>query len=290
MTVSRWRIAIAALAVLAIAASAFVILHDKTAGASDVELLSQGRAVTTSSVESTKLTGERAVDGDTRTRWASAAGHDPEWISVDVGSSVTVTRLVLTWEKAYARGYLVEVSDDARNWRQVYATDRGDGHTDDLSVKGSGRYLRVYGIKRATGWGYSLWEAPGLRPARHRWHAERRPSAQPECLAGRWSLTRREPHSRCLAGHRPDRYRHDPTRSGRLAAGVVRRVRRPRRYPARPIEVDLRPGRRARVGQPGVGVLHRPAGERLARRTGLAGRHRAPGEATRDGQLSVRHL
>jgi beta-glucanase (GH16 family) len=114
--------------------------------------------VTTSSVESAELSGDRAVDGNTRTRWASAEGHDPEWISVDLGRSVRVTRAVLTWEKAYARGYLLEVSDDARNWRQLYATDRGDGRTDDLRVKGTGRYVRVYGTKRATGWGYSLWE------------------------------------------------------------------------------------------------------------------------------------
>jgi beta-glucanase (GH16 family) len=159
--VSRWRLGVAALAALvALAAAAVVLLAPTgtTARAFHVKLLSQGRPVTTSSVESPELTGDRAVDGDTRTRWASAAGHGTEWIAVDLGRPVAVDRAVLMWDNAYARGYLLEISDDTRNWRQLYATDTGDGQTDDLTVKGFGRYVRVFGTERATGRGYSLWE------------------------------------------------------------------------------------------------------------------------------------
>ncbi len=73
--------------------------------------------MTTSSVEAAGFAGDRAVDGDPRTRWASAAGHDPEWISIDLGRTATVERAVLTWGDAYARGYLLEVSDVAGHGR-----------------------------------------------------------------------------------------------------------------------------------------------------------------------------
>ena len=35
----------------------------------------------------------------------------------------------------------------------------GDGGLDDLSgLSATGRFVRIYGTKRATGYGYSLWE------------------------------------------------------------------------------------------------------------------------------------
>jgi hypothetical protein len=63
-------------------------------------------------------------------------------------------------------------------------------------------------------------------------------------------------------------------RPGRLAAPVVRRVRRPRVVAAGPGQVDRR-DRRQRLGQPGARILHeqprqRPSGERLSRHHGHA--------------------
>jgi hypothetical protein len=39
-----------------------------------------------------------------------------------------------------------------------YSTTTGTGGTQTLSVSGTGRYLRMYGTVRGTGYGYSLWE------------------------------------------------------------------------------------------------------------------------------------
>ena len=115
-----------------------------------------GRPSTTSSVAGTAA-GSRAVDGDGSTRWESAAA-DPQWIQLDFGASATFCRVVLKWEAAYASGYQIQTSPDAANWTTIYTTTTGDGATDDLTVSGSGRYLRMYGTTRATGWGYSLYE------------------------------------------------------------------------------------------------------------------------------------
>lgn len=120
--------------------------------------LAQGRPVTTSSTESSTLTGAKAVDGSTTTRWASAEGVDNQWIRIDLGGGTAVKRVVLKWEAAYARAYRVEVSDDGSTWRRLYTTTAGDGGTDDLAVDGTGRYLRVFGTQRGTPYGYSLYE------------------------------------------------------------------------------------------------------------------------------------
>ncbi|WP_128984808.1 chitosanase [Streptomyces roseicoloratus] len=128
-----------------------------TAGAAAGNL-AQGRPVTTSSNETSSLTGTKAVDGSTTTRWASAEGVDNQWIRIDLGAGTAVKRVVLTWEAAYAKAYRVELSDDGSSWRQIYATTAGNGGTDDLTVNGTGRYLRVFGTQRGTPYGYSLWE------------------------------------------------------------------------------------------------------------------------------------
>ncbi|MEU7895131.1 glycosyl hydrolase family 8 [Nonomuraea sp. NPDC049152] len=122
-------------------------------------LLSRGKPATASSVEASGLEAAKAVDGDTGTRWASAEGHDPEWISVDLGSSASVTRVKLNWEAAYGKAYKIQTSANGSTWTDVYSTSTGDGATDDLTgLSGSGRYVRLYGTARGTSYGYSLWE------------------------------------------------------------------------------------------------------------------------------------
>jgi len=77
---------------------------------------------------------------------------------VDFGQRIAVSEVVLGWETAYARDYQVQVSDDAVAWTTIRAITDGNGGIDDLTgLAGIGRYLRIYGTKRGTEWGYSLW-------------------------------------------------------------------------------------------------------------------------------------
>ncbi|MFI7218289.1 discoidin domain-containing protein [Micromonospora maritima] len=120
-------------------------------------LLSQGRPTTASSTENAGTPASHATDGNAGTRWSSAFA-DPQWIQVDLGATATVSRVSLAWEGAYARAYQVQTSTDGATWTTVFGTTNSDGGTDDLTVSGTGRYVRVYGTARATGYGYSLWE------------------------------------------------------------------------------------------------------------------------------------
>jgi hypothetical protein len=113
-------------------------------------------------VASTSYSGHpasNATDGRMSSRWSSQFS-DSEWIYVDLGSVSTIHQIVLRWETAYARGYQLQVSSDASTWSDVYSTATGDGGVDDvtLSAPAAGRYVRMLGTRRATGYGYSLWE------------------------------------------------------------------------------------------------------------------------------------
>ena len=113
----------------------------------------------TASTSYNGLPASNATDGNAGTRWSSLFS-DNEWIYVDLGSSYTVNRIVLRWEAAYGRGYKLQVSSDASTWSDVYTMTMGDGGVDDitLSSPASGRYVRMLGARRATMYGYSLWE------------------------------------------------------------------------------------------------------------------------------------
>ena len=119
-------------------------------------LLSQGKPATASSTKSASMTAKNAVDGNASTRWASKKGIDPVWLQVDLGAKASITEVKLTWDKAYGSAYQIQVSDDGQTWTTINTTSAGDGGTDDLTVSGSGRYVRMNGTKRGTNSGYSL--------------------------------------------------------------------------------------------------------------------------------------
>jgi beta-glucosidase-like glycosyl hydrolase len=119
-------------------------------------LLSQGKTATASSVNAGNAAAN-AVDGNTGTRWESA-WSDPQWLQVDLGATDTITQVVLQWETASGKAYTIQTSTDGTTWTNIYSTTTGPGGTETLNVTGSGRYVRMYGTGRNTGYGYSLWE------------------------------------------------------------------------------------------------------------------------------------
>jgi hexosaminidase len=146
--------------------------------------LALGKNAVASSTQSAGFTPAKVTDGIlvAPSRWESQYS-DPQWIYVDLGQPMKVTRVRLTWETAYGRAYQIQVSNDATNWTSIYSTTTGDGGTDDLtSLSGYGRYVRMYGTTRATGYGYSLFEfevyggpvemvtRTGLSASTHTWY------------------------------------------------------------------------------------------------------------------------
>ena len=127
-------------------------------------LVSQGKNAVASSIQDATMPASNAVDGNLGTRWSSASS-DPQWIYVDLGSSMTVNQVVLTWQTAYATAFQIQVSSDAANWTTVYSTTTGTGGTDSISfTAASARYVRMYGTQRGTVYGYSLFELQVFAP------------------------------------------------------------------------------------------------------------------------------
>jgi hypothetical protein len=152
----RWRMGAIGGIVVAVVAS-YGVATALQASAAET-LLSQGKPTTASSSENAGVyPASAATDGNTGTRWSSAFS-DPQWIQVDLGASSQVTRVALNWEAAAGKAYQIQVSNDATNWTSIYSTTTSTGGNQSLTVSGTGRYVRMYGTQRTTGYGYSLWE------------------------------------------------------------------------------------------------------------------------------------
>jgi len=121
-------------------------------------LVSQGRPVLASSESSATYPAKNAVDGDPATRWNSVSHVDPQWIRVDLGKRLNISKVSLMWHTSCAKAYQIQVSDDGTSFTKVFSTTTGDGGTDDIVVKATGRYVRMFGTVRCRDAGYSLAE------------------------------------------------------------------------------------------------------------------------------------
>jgi CxxC motif-containing protein (DUF1111 family) len=115
-------------------------------------------AATSSPVQNAGLAAANAIDGNLTTRWSSVA-DDAAWIQFDLGSVRAIGSVKLVWEAAYGRAFELQVSDDAQQWTALRKVAEGSGGTQEfLNLATRGRYVRVQGVKRATAFGYSLYE------------------------------------------------------------------------------------------------------------------------------------
>jgi len=111
-----------------------------------------------SSAERADLDAPAAIDHNNGTRWGSRF-TDAEYIVLDFGQTRTITRVNIQWEAAHAREYLLQVSENGSDWTTIKTVTDSQGGTEDLTgFAGQGRYLRMQGVKRAGGYGYSIEE------------------------------------------------------------------------------------------------------------------------------------
>jgi len=99
-----------------------------------------------------------AVDGIGNTRWESAS-TDQQAITIDLGSVQTIDRIRLTWENAYGKDFSLQVSSDGTTWTVVKdVVDNTTTANEYANLRTSGRYVKMNGTKRATVYGFSLYE------------------------------------------------------------------------------------------------------------------------------------
>jgi beta-glucosidase len=124
--------------------------------------LTIGKTVTASSAQD-GFTPFKAIDGRRDSRWSSDFS-DPQWLEVDLGEPTLFDHASILWEEAFAKAYQLQVSDDGKSWTTVYTNNSGNGGREKFSFPPvTARWVRILGTKRATGFGYSIFDF-GLYP------------------------------------------------------------------------------------------------------------------------------
>lgn len=125
---------------------------------SSVETVLTPVSAAASSSERGDLNAAAAIDHNPNTRWGSAFS-DNENLTLDFGTTQTITRVHIEWENAHASQYLLQVSDDNKTWTTVKEVNDSQGGIEDITgFSGQGRYLRMQGVKRSGQYGYSIFE------------------------------------------------------------------------------------------------------------------------------------
>ena len=121
------------------------------------EDIAMGKPATSSSGQNSAAL---AVDGNGGSRWESET-KDPQWICIDLGGNFKIKKVKLKWEGAGAEVYNIQLSKDGNKWENVAeVTDGKGGETRELDCDETvtGRYIRMYGTKRVTTYGYSIFD------------------------------------------------------------------------------------------------------------------------------------
>ncbi|MHA6485186.1 carbohydrate binding domain-containing protein [Paenibacillus sp. strain BS8-2] len=123
--------------------------------------LALGRTVVASSVNPV-FPAANVTDGNDGTRWESdwaqnqLSPYAAEWVYIDLGSTQSFSRLVLTWERAYGKSFEVQTASASANdlgaesdeWVTVFSASRALGDSElketvTLEQAASGRYVRI---------------------------------------------------------------------------------------------------------------------------------------------------
>lgn len=100
-----------------------------------------------------------ATDGNTGTRWETDYA-DPQWLYVDLGEEKNIDKVGFIWEGAYAKKYYIQISDDTEKWNTVAMVTASSEKTVQITLDKTykARYVRMYGTRRGTQYGYSFYE------------------------------------------------------------------------------------------------------------------------------------
>jgi hypothetical protein len=102
---------------------------------------------------------DAVTDGNDKTRWGSEFRNN-EWIYVDLESVQVINGVRVNWQEAYGKTFKVQVSNDAKNWKDVFTCSNGMEGVQEFffTEEAEARYVRIYGVERGSGWGFSLWD------------------------------------------------------------------------------------------------------------------------------------
>ncbi|MBR5123499.1 MAG: discoidin domain-containing protein [Clostridia bacterium] len=122
--------------------------------------IARGKTAIACHSESDALTPEKALDGNSSSRYAAGgACLDDTWYILDLGNNYDVTKVRINWEAAHPSVYVLEISSDGQTYTQLKKVENAAAGWVETAVSGTGRFLRIREVTRALAqYGMSMWD------------------------------------------------------------------------------------------------------------------------------------
>ncbi|WP_019616992.1 family 20 glycosylhydrolase [Psychromonas ossibalaenae] len=93
-----------------------------------------------------------AVDGFVKSRWIAAEKDGPSaWISVDLQTPESISRVSVDWGVGWASEYRIETSNDGVTWQTAAAVNGAGANNEETSFSPvTGRFVRIQGVAMGT--------------------------------------------------------------------------------------------------------------------------------------------
>lgn len=108
------------------------------------------------------------IDGDLKTRWASASSDAKANLTIDLGAESTVTSVAINWERAFAKKYWLLFAGENKVFApkvEVLAST-GGREVVKISPPIKARYIELMTTEKINPeWGISIWEVEVYGPA-----------------------------------------------------------------------------------------------------------------------------
>ena len=122
--------------------------------------IARGKTAVACHSESSSLTPDKALDGNSSSRYAAGGGctHNT-WYILDLGNNYDLSKVRINWEAAHPSSYVLEISADGQNYTEMKTVRNADTGWVETAVKGMGRFLRIRELSRALSqYGMSMWD------------------------------------------------------------------------------------------------------------------------------------
>lgn len=131
-----------------------------TVYAADNTNVAKGKKAIACHSESTSLTPNNALDGNTNSRFAAGGScSDKTWYVLDLGATYDLSRIRINWEAAHPSAYTIEISNDGQTFTKIKDETADAAGWKETSVSGRGRFIRIQEMTRALApYGMSMWE------------------------------------------------------------------------------------------------------------------------------------
>ncbi len=141
--------------------------------------ISGSAGVVSSSEENVGTASGNVLAGGNDSRWSSNFSDD-EWIYIDLGEDMYISRAGIVWENSFASEYEIQIATDGcamtqhkgvyagtertvdvpAEWITVGRVSQTERTADEVTtvVGARGRYVRMHGLRRALPYGFSIYE------------------------------------------------------------------------------------------------------------------------------------